>query len=47
MTLLAGHISYLALELRMQYAEVHIIETKTKPRILPLIFSIPYLKDWI
>jgi integrase len=31
----------------MQYAEVHITESKTKPRTLPLIFSIPYLKDWI
>jgi integrase len=31
----------------MQYAEVHIVESKTKPRTLPLIFSIPYLKDWI
>jgi integrase len=30
-----------------QYAEVHIVESKTKPRTLPLIFSIPYLKDWI
>jgi integrase len=31
----------------MQYAEVHIMESKTKPRTLPLIFSIPYLEDWI
>lgn len=30
-----------------QYAEVDIIESKTKPRTLPLIFSIPYVKDWI
>jgi len=31
----------------MQYAEVHITKSKTKPRTLPLIFSLPYLKDWI
>ncbi len=31
----------------MQYAEVHIVESKTKPRTLPLIFSIPYVKDWL
>ena len=31
----------------IQYAEVHIIESKTKPRTLPLIFSIPYVKGWI
>ncbi len=31
----------------MQYAEVHITKSKTKPRTLPLIFSIPYIKDWI
>jgi integrase len=31
----------------LQYAEVHIVESKTKPRTLPLIFSIPYVKDWI
>lgn len=30
-----------------QYAEVDIIQSKTKPRTLPLIFSIPYVKDWI
>jgi integrase len=30
-----------------QYAEVHISESKTRPRTLPLIFSIPYVKDWI
>lgn len=32
---------------RMQYAEVHITKSKTKPRTLPLIFSLPYVKDWI
>ena len=26
----------------IQYAEVHILKSKTKPRTLPLIFSIPY-----
>jgi integrase/recombinase XerD len=31
----------------MHYAEVHLLESKTKPRTLPLIFSIPYVKDWI
>ncbi len=31
----------------MQYAEVHIADSKTKPRTLPLIFSVPYVKEWI
>ena len=31
----------------IQYAEVLIIGGKTKPRTLPLIDSIPYVKDWI
>ena len=31
----------------MQYAEVHITKSKTRPRTLPLIFSIPYVKDLI
>jgi integrase len=30
-----------------QYAEVHILQNNTKPITLPLIFSIPYVKDWI
>jgi site-specific recombinase XerD len=30
-----------------QYAEVHLLESKTNPRTLPLIFSLPYVKDWI
>ncbi|MGC1933224.1 MAG: hypothetical protein WA667_29985 [Candidatus Nitrosopolaris sp.] len=30
-----------------QFAEVLIAGGKTKPRTLPLIDSIPYLKDWI
>jgi integrase len=29
------------------YAEINILESKTKPRTLPLIFSIPYVKEWI
>jgi len=31
----------------IQYAEVHVKESKTRPRTVPLIFSIPYVKDWI
>lgn len=31
----------------IQYAEVHILDSKTKPRTLPLIFSVPYIKEWI
>jgi integrase len=31
----------------LQYAEVHITKSKTKPRTLPLIFSLPYIKDWL
>jgi hypothetical protein len=31
----------------LQYAEVHITQTKTRPRTVPLIFSVPYIKDWI
>src|SRR5215204_788808 len=31
----------------VQYAEVHLSESKTKPRTIPLIFSVPYVKDWI
>jgi integrase len=30
-----------------KYAEVHLFESKTRPRTLPLIFSLPYVKDWI
>ena len=30
-----------------QFAEVHIQKSKTKPRTLPLIHSLPYVKDWI
>lgn len=32
---------------KKQYAEVNITNSKTKPRTLPLIFSLPYLKDWL
>lgn len=31
----------------MQYAEINITKSKTKPRTLPLIFSLPYVKDWL
>lgn len=31
----------------IQYAEVHLSESKTKPRTIPLIFSVPYVKDWV
>jgi integrase len=31
----------------IQYAEVHIRDGKTGPRTVPLIDSIPYLKEWI
>jgi integrase len=31
----------------LQYAEVNITKSKTKPRTLPLIHSIPYVKDWL
>src|SRR5262245_24953194 len=34
-------------EERTQFAEVLIAGGETKPRTLPLIDSIPYLKDWI
>ena len=57
MILLQVHMNYFHLKIKdikfkvsstgMQYAEVHIIKSKTKPRTLPLIFSIPYVKDWI
>ncbi len=30
-----------------QYAEVNILQSKTRPRTLPLINSIPYVKEWI
>jgi len=30
---------------KKQYAEVNISSSKTKPRTLPLIFSLPYVKD--
>jgi integrase len=32
---------------KKQYAEVNVIYSKTKPRTLPLIFSLPFLKDWL
>lgn len=30
-----------------QYAEIHIADSKTSPRTLPLIFSLPYVKEWL
>jgi integrase len=30
-----------------QFAEVNILSSKTKPRTLPIIYSLPYVKDWI
>lgn len=42
-----GDIKFKVSSTGKQYAEVHIIDSKTKPRTLPLIFSIPYVKDWI
>jgi integrase len=30
-----------------QYAEIHLFTSKTRPRTLPLIFSLPYVKEWI
>ena len=39
-------IIFKAAEDGIQYAEVLITGGKTKPRTLPLIDSIPYLKDW-
>jgi integrase len=40
-------IHFKATEEGTQYAEVLITGGKTKPRTLPLIESIPYVKDWI
>jgi hypothetical protein len=40
-------IIFKATEDGIQFAEVLITGGKTKPRTLPLIDSIPYLKDWI
>jgi integrase len=40
-------INFKATEEGIQYAEVLITGGKTKPRTLPLIESLPYVKDWI
>lgn len=32
---------------KKQYAEVNITSSKTRPRTLPIIFSLPYVKDWL
>jgi integrase len=42
-----GDIKFKVSSTGKQYAEVHIADSKTKPRTLPLIFSIPYVKEWI
>ena len=42
-----GDIKFKVSSTGKQYAEVHIKESKTKPRTLPLIFSVPYIKEWI
>lgn len=42
-----GDIKFKVSTTGKQYAEVHIKESKTKPRTLPLIFSVPYIKEWI
>lgn len=41
------HIVFKVTEDSIQFAEVLITGGKTTPRMLPLIDSIPYLKDWI
>lgn len=40
-------IRFFVTEEGKQYAEVRIIDGKTGPRTVPLIDSIPYLKEWI
>lgn len=30
-----------------QYTEVHIVDSKTKSRTLPQIFSVSYIKEWM
>ncbi len=42
-----GDIKFKTSSTGIQYAEVHISDSKTKPRTLPLIFSISYIKEWI
>ncbi len=47
LSLRISDISFKIASTGIQYAEVHIKESKTRPRTVPLIFSIPYVKDWI
>ena len=47
LSLKVGDIKFKKSSTGIQYAEVHITDSKTKPRTLPLIFSVPYVKEWI
>jgi integrase len=47
LSLKIGDIKFKMSSKGTQYAEVHITDSKTRPRTLPLIFSIPYVKEWI
>ena len=47
LSLKIGDIKFKTSSIGMQYAEVHIMDSKTNPRTLPLIFSIPYIKEWM
>ncbi len=47
LSLRIGDIKFKISSTGIQYAEVHITDSKTRPRTLPLIFSVPYVKEWI
>ena len=47
LSLKIGDVKFKISTTGIQYAEIHIKNTKTKPRTLPLIFSIPFIKEWI
>jgi integrase len=47
LSLRIGDIKFKVSSTGMQYAEVHITDSKTNPRSLSLIFSVPYIKSWI
>ncbi len=47
LSLKIGDIKFKMSSMGMHYAEVHIMDSKTNPRTLPLIFSIPYIKEWM
>ena len=47
LSLKIGDIKFKISSTGTQYAEVHITDSKTKPRTLPLIFSVPCVKEWI